>query len=298
MSKIAVIGSLTIDNVAYTSNVPTPGKTVIGDNFISNVGGKGANQACAIKFLGGDAIFFGAKGKDKNGEVASTALYESGLRFYLKRVDLPTGAANIIINEKSGENMIVCVPGANMSLIKDDVDFWMPKILECDILICQMEVPIDVILYAIKKAKEAGITTILNPAPYSDFDKKMLAYVDYFIPNEHELDDFDKEGFDLMDKAKKALDYGAKNVIVTLGEKGSILINNETSFIVEPYVVDAVDTTCAGDSYIGAFAYYLSLGREVKEAMDFASYCSSLTVTKKGAIISLPHIEDINYSVR
>ena len=298
MGRIAVIGSLNIDNVTYTNNLPIPGKTVQGNDFIVNLGGKGANQACAIKNLGGDVIFFGAKGKDKNGDLASTILHQSGLKFYLKRVDAPTGVSNIIINEDNAENMIICVGGANDCINKEDIDFWMPKILECEILICQLEIPTDAALYAIKRAKEAGLTTILNPAPYREFDKKMLCYVDYFIPNEHELCDFDNSKQTLFERCVLACEMGVKNVIVTLGENGSILYNPiDGSYKVEPYIVNAVDTTCAGDSYIGSFAYALSIGKDVKEAMKYASYCSALTVTKKGAIISLPHIEDIKYPI-
>ena len=295
MSKrIAVIGSLNIDNVTYTKVPPAPGKTVFGETFVSNLGGKGANQALAIKFLGGDSIFFGAKGKDVNGDMASTILHEYGLKFYLKRVDSPTGVANIIVNTDTGENSIICVPGANLEVTEYDIDFWMPKIKECGLLICQLEVSINPSIYALKRAKEEGLITILNPAPYHDFDKKTMVYLDYFIPNEHELDDFagDFKG-SVIDKAKLALSYGCKNVIVTLGEKGSLLVNNDGVFEVKPHKVKAIDTTGAGDSYIGAFAKALMDGKNVLEAMEFASYCSSLTVQKRGAIQSLPHLEDL-----
>ena len=292
--KIAVIGSLNIDNVTYTNNPPIPGKTVFGEDFVSNLGGKGANQALAIKFLGGDSLYFGCKGKDHNGDIASTILHDYGLRFYLKRVDTPTGVSNIIINSKTGENSIICVPGANLCIDNNDVDIWMSKIQECGMLIAQLEVSIEPVLYAMKRAKEAGLITILNPAPYHDFDKKTMVYLDYFIPNEHELDDFagDFKG-GVIDKARLALSYGCKNVIVTLGEKGSILVNADGVFEVEPHKVNAIDTTGAGDSYIGAFAKALMDEKDVLEAMKFASYCSSLTVQKRGAIQSLPHLEDL-----
>lgn len=295
MSKrIAVIGSLNIDNATYTKNPPVFGKTLYGESFISNLGGKGANQALAIYFLGGDVLFFGAKGKDANGDMASTILHNYGLKFYLKRVDSPTGVANIIINSNTGENSIIIVQGANLCIDENDVNFWMPKLKECNMLITQFETPIDTTMYAIKRAKEEGLITILNPAPYHDFDKKNMVHLDYFIPNEHELDDFagDFKGT-VIDKAKLALSYGCKNVIVTLGEKGSLLVNNDGAFEVKAHKVNAVDTTGAGDSYIGAFAKALMDGKTVIEAMEFASYCSSLTVQKRGAIQSLPHLEDL-----
>ena len=292
--RIAVIGSLNIDNVTYTNNPPTPGKTVFGESFVSNLGGKGANQALAIKFLGGDSLYFGCKGKDHNGDMASTILHDYGLKFYLKRVDTPTGVSNIIINTNTAENSIICVPGANLCIDNNDVDLWMSKIKECDMLICQLEVSIEPVLYALQRAKEAGLITILNPAPYHDFDKKYMRFLDYFVPNEHELDDFagDFKG-DAEAKAKLALSYGCKNVIVTLGEKGSLLVNEKGTYKVNAHKVKAVDTTGAGDSYIGAFAKALIDGKDALEAMEFASYCSSLTVTKKGAIQSLPKLEDL-----
>lgn len=292
--RIAVIGSLNIDNVTYTKNPPTPGRTVRGEDFVTNLGGKGANQALAIKFLGGDSLFFGAKGKDANGDMASTILHSHGLKFYLKRVDAPTGVANIIINSNTGENSIITVPGANSSIDKQDVDFWMPKIKECGMLITQLEIDSETSLYALKRAKEEGLITILNPAPYHDFDKKTMVYLDYFIPNEHELNDFvgDFNG-SIIDKAKLALSYGCKNVIVTLGENGSMLANNDGVFEIKAHKVKAVDTTGAGDSYIGAFAKALMDGKSIIDAMEFASYCSSLTVQKRGAVQSLPHLEDL-----
>ena len=295
MSKrIAVIGSVNVDNVTYTKEPPTPGKTVFGESFVTNLGGKGANQVLAAQFLGGDSIFFGAKGKDSNGDFASTVLNSYGLKFYLKRVDAPTGVCNIIINTNTAENSIICVPGANQEITKEDVDFWMPKIKECGMLICQLEVSIEASLYALERAKEEGLITILNPAPYHDFDKKNMVYLDYFIPNEHELDDFagDFKG-DAIEKAKLAMSYGCKNVIVTLGNKGSVLVNKDGVFNVKPHLVKAVDTTGAGDSYIGSFAKALMDGKTPVEAMEFASYCSSLTVQKRGAIISLPKLEDL-----
>ena len=295
MKRIAVIGSLNIDNVTYTNNPPTPGKTVIGDDFIINIGGKGANQAMAIKYLEGDVLYFGSIGADSNGELAEKFLTQNGLAYKFKIANKPTGVSNIIINNKTAENSIICVPGANLSITIEDIDEWMKDIEKCEILIVQLEMNIDSIMYAIKRAKEAGLTTILNPAPYSDFDMKYMLYLDYFIPNDHELEDFYKGKDDILTMANKALSFGCKNVIVTLGEKGSLLVNKEGSVHIDAYKVKAVDTTCAGDSYIGSFSKALADDLDVVSAMKFASYCSSLTVQKRGAIISLPKLDEINY---
>ena len=179
-----------------------------------------------------------------------------------------------------------------MDITKDDID--KINFSDYSFLLLQLENPVDAVCYAIKKAKESGLTVILNPAPYHELPLEVYPYIDFFIPNEHELEDFTKDiSGDIKDRVSKLLQSGIKRVIVTLGEKGSYYQDKEQSFMIEPYKVNAVDTTGAGDSFCGAFVTSLSLDKSIKEAMDFASKASSLTVTKKGAIASLPHLEDI-----
>ena len=292
MKKIIVIGSIAIDNVTYTHNLPVPGMTVYGDSFLSNIGGKGANQACAIKFLGGDVKFYGAIGDDANGKTVQNYLKSQELQAFLKISHKNTGVANIIVDEKNGENRIVVVPGANMDLNKDDID--KIPFANSDILLLQLENQIESVEYAIKKAKEAGLLVVLNPAPYHDVPSDAFQYIDYFIPNEHELEQFTPEvKGDYKERAKALLDKGIKNIIVTLGEKGSYFLNKDESFLVKPYKVEAIDTTGAGDSFCGAFVTALSKGKSVKDALDFASKASSITVTRKGAIASLPKLNEL-----
>lgn len=294
MGKILVIGSISIDNVVYTKVLPSPGTTVIGESFISNVGGKGANQACAATFLGADVHCFGAVGNDSNGEYIKSFLKEKGLSYTLKTSKESTGVAMITIDINSAENRIVIVPGSNMDISREDIDSLEDKFNESEILLAQLECPIDSMCYAIKKAKEKGLITVLNPAPAHVIPDDVYPYIDFFVPNEHEIDTFvSNPNKSFVEKAKEVLSKGTKNVIITLGEKGSLLVNKQDVVEVAPHKVDAVDTTSAGDSFLGALVTGLSEGKTVVESMEFASKCSSITVTRKGAIASLPHREEI-----
>lgn len=293
MAKILIIGSISIDNVVYTETMPSKGTTVFGKSYFSNVGGKGANQACASLFLGGDVIFYGALGKDKNGEYASSFLKEQGLNCLLKESNKGTGYASITVDTIQGENQIVIVPGANLDIHKEDIDKIDNLFKEADYFLIQLENPVETVVYALKKAKEYGCTTLLNPAPYHELPEEVFPYIDFFIPNEHELDSFVDVDISYSDKARALLAYGVKNVIVTLGENGSLLANKDEEVKVEAHKVKAVDTTGAGDSFIGAFLTALSQGKSVTYSMEFASLCSSKTVCKKGAILSLPKLTDL-----
>ncbi len=292
MKKIIVIGSISIDNVVYTKNLPQPGMTVYGESFISNVGGKGANQACAVSFLGGDVIFYGAVGDDENGKYAANFIKNAGITAFLKKSKQQTGIASITIDLASAENRIVIVQGANLDITKADIEEINFK--ERDILLLQLENDIESTVYAMKKAKENGLLVVLNPAPYHELDESVFPYIDFFIPNEHELEQFTPniQG-DYLTKAKYLVSKGIKHVIVTLGEKGSLYVDEDSHIDIEPYKVTAVDTTAAGDSYCGAFVTALAQNKTVIEAMKFASKASSITVTRKGAISSLPKLEDL-----
>ena len=287
------MGSITIDHTVFTKVMPSPGVTGKADSFIKNIGGKGANQAVASLYLGGDVFFVGSIGQDDEGRCISLFLKEKGLKYYLKQSKKGTGAAFITINELNGENQILIVQGANMDISIDDINALEKEIAKCDIFLTQLETPIDTVEHSIKLAKKHGLLTILNPAPYAELDEEIYKYIDYFVPNEHELDQYVIGNMPYEEKAKVILEKGAQNVIVTLGEKGSLLVNKDKTIKVEPYIVDAVDTTAAGDSYLGALVTSLSQGKDIVEAMDYASKCSSITVTRAGAINSLPTLEEV-----
>ncbi|HNX16319.1 MAG TPA: ribokinase [Bacilli bacterium] len=294
MSKILVIGSLSIDNVTYTKILPGPGTTVIGESFLSNVGGKGANQACAATFLGGDVTFFGSIGNDGNGKVISEYLKSLGIKGVLKKSKLPTGVATITLDTKTGENRIVIVPGANMDITKADIEYILSKETDAKFLLIQLENPVKTVCFALKKAKELGLTTILNPAPFHELPEEAFPNIDYFVPNEHELASYvGSQNTNYQEAAIPLLKKGIKKIIVTLGQNGSMLISHDQIKHVNPIKVEAVDTTAAGDSYLGALVTALSQEKTIEEAMEFATRCSAITVTRKGAITSLPKLGDL-----
>ncbi len=287
------MGSISIDNTIFTTVMPTPGITGKADYYIKNVGGKGANQAVASLYLGGDVFFVGAVGQDDDGTYISSFLNELGLKSHLKFSNKGTGTAFITINELNGENQILIVQGANMDISISDIDALEDEIASRDIYLTQLETPIDTVIHSLKLAKKHGLLTILNPAPYGELNDDVFPYVDYFVPNEHELDQFIPGDMSYEDKANIVLGKGTKNVIVTLGEKGSLLINKEKTVHIEPFKVKAIDTTAAGDSYLGALVTALSQDKDIIEAMKFASKCSSITVTRLGAIKSLPKLNEV-----
>ena len=290
--RILVIGSIAIDNTIYTQRLPSAGTTTIADSYFTNIGGKGANQACAALFLGADVSFIGAVGNDHNGEMVLEFLKEKGLDARIKRSKKPTGVAFIILDESNAENRILIVQGANTDITIEDINNNLDLFREGDILLTQFENSMDTVEHIIKTAKERGMTVVVNPAPIKKFNEDYYQYIDYLIPNEHELESLSKCS-DPLKGCRKLLAKGAKNVIVTLGEKGSMLVHENGYISIEPHKVNAVDTTAAGDSYLGAFVTKLAQGTPVDEAMEFASLASSYTVTKKGAIVSLPHLEDL-----
>ena len=294
MKNVLVIGSISIDNTVFTQKLPSAGTTTVADSYFCNIGGKGANQACAAHFLGADVHFIGAVGKDSNGDQVINFLKQEGLKARIKRSDKPTGVAFIILEEQNAENRILIVQGANTDLTKEDINDNLDLFNEGDILLTQFENSMDTVEYIIKTAKEKGMTVIVNPAPIKEFNEKYDSFVDILVPNEHELEALTKTS-DVEKGCQLLLEKGVKNVIVTLGEKGSFFMSPNTHFEVAPHKVNAVDTTAAGDSYLGALVTKLSSGSDIKEAMEFASLCSSKTVTKKGAIVSLPHLDELRY---
>ena len=290
--KIVVIGSIAIDSTIYTSKLPSAGTTTIADSYFTNIGGKGANQACAALFLGSEVNFIGSVGKDHNGAMVKKFLREKGLNARIKNSNSPTGVAFIILEESNAENRILIVQGANTDLKIKDIKRNEDLFQKGDILLTQFENSMETVEYIIKTAKEKGMLVVVNPAPIKKFNEEYYQYIDYLVPNEHELELLSGTS-DPLEGAKRLLVKGAANIIVTLGEKGSMLVNNCEVIKVKPHKVNAVDTTAAGDSYLGALVSQLSVNKPIREAMEFASLASSYAVTKKGAIVSLPHLEDL-----
>lgn len=299
MSKrsILVVGSSNTDMTVKTKALPKPGETVLGGVFTMGAGGKGANQAVAARRLGGDVKFICKVGRDIFGDNALAHYAEEGLDTSgVLRSDLPSGVALISVDEKA-ENCIVVASGANNDLLEADIEASKEAIEACGILLLQLETPVPSVLRAAKMAHEAGATVVLNPAPACPLPDELFPFVDLFIPNETELASF--SGMPVGDAEQAAAAAaamqrkGVGKLIVTMGSKGSLICEGGEPVFVPARKVKAVDTTAAGDTFCGALCVALSEGKGLKEAAEFATAASALTVQKMGAQNSIPFRKDL-----
>ena len=297
MKNICVIGSLNMDLVVNVDKMPKPGQTIIGSNFKEVPGGKGANQAVAMARLNGNVSMIGKVGEDGFGQTLINALKNDKVdTTYIKTTKGATGVALITV-DNNAQNSIVVSPGANFEVKEEDIDNNIEAIKNSDIVVLQLETPLNTIKYALKKSKELNKYTILNPAPALKLDDEIIKNVDLLTPNETELEIISGVSIETEEDIQKAaqimIEKGVKELIVTLGSKGSLYINKEKSIFKKAYKVEAVDTTAAGDSYTAALAVALSKDKSIEEAMDFASKVGALSVLKEGAQSSLPTLEDV-----
>ena len=297
MKNICVIGSLNMDLVVNVDTMPKPGQTIIGSNFKEVPGGKGANQAFAMARLNGNVSMIGKVGEDGFGQTLINSLKNDKVdTTYIQTSKGATGVALITV-DKNAQNSIVVSPGANFEVKEDDIDNNIEAIKNSDIVVLQLETPLNTIKYALNKAKELNKYTILNPAPAVKLDDEIIKNVDLLTPNETELEIISGVSIETEEDIQKAaqimIEKGVKELIVTLGSKGSLYINKEKSMFKKAYKVEAVDTTAAGDSYTGALAVALSQDKNIEDAMDFASKVGALSVLKEGAQSSLPTLEDV-----
>lgn len=297
MKNICVIGSLNMDLVVNVDTMPKPGQTIIGSNFKEVPGGKGANQAVAMARLNGNVSMIGKVGEDGFGQTLINSLKNDKVdTTYIQTTKGSTGVALITV-DKNAQNSIVVSPGANFEVKEEDIDNNIKAIENSDIVVLQLETPLNTIKYALNKAKELNKYTILNPAPAVKLDDEIIKNVDLLTPNETELEIISGVSIETEEDIQKAaqimIKKGVKELIVTLGSKGSLYINKEKSMFKKAYKVEAVDTTAAGDSYTGALAVALSQDKGIEDAMDFASKVGALSVLKEGAQSSLPTLEDV-----
>lgn len=290
--SILIIGSVNVDTTYNLENFPKPGETISSISKSRSVGGKGANQAIACKKLGGDVKFLACVGNDVDADFIFKNMKEYGVdTTNIIKKDVDTGTALINV-DKTGQNEIVLDHGANYAITIQDIDDNIELLDECDILILQMEIPQEVNEYAIKKAKEKGVFVILNPAP-SEFEvDDILDKVDLFVPNENEILRYSTKE-NLKEAANELLDKNVGSVIITLGENGSEYFSKTEHIKQDAIKAKVVDTTSAGDCYIGAMAVMLDQQKSIKEAMDFATKASSKTVTRKGSGESIPTLDEI-----
>lgn len=302
MNKVCVLGSINMDLVIKVNEMPKEGETILSESFEKIAGGKGANQAVAARRCGNIVSMIGKIGKDDNGKILKGLLEEDSIdtNLIFEDENEPTGMAVITVN-KNGNNSITVISGSNMTLNKDEIEKSKEIIENSDILISQFEVPEEVILEAFKIAKENNKITILNPAPAKKIDEELLKYTDIIIPNETEAELLTGIKVKDLESAKLAanglLEKGVKFVIVTLGSKGAAVISKEDGQIVEAYKVKAIDTTAAGDSFIGGLSSKLDIENlsfeNLLKAVKFANKVSSITVQRKGAQPSIAKLEEV-----
>jgi ribokinase len=289
---IAIVGSAMMDLTAYADVLPEPGQTLAGALFTTGFGGKGANQAVMAAHCGAEVHFVGKLGNDVFGNAIANNFVNVGIHSqYVDRSDTPNGVAHIWV-DGNGENRIIIIPGANHEIeISKAVDA-INSIKDLSVVVAQCEIRQEVTLAAFKAAKARGCTTILNPAPFQDISAELLALCDWIIPNETEFRELHGE-LPTSDEILKSFRTG-KNSIVTLGSQGAVYISADGQLTkVAAPTVTAVDTTGAGDAFVGTFAYSLASGKDPVSAMTMGIKVASFSVTRKGAQSSYPDQTEI-----
>lgn len=285
--RVAVVGSANIDLTTFAERFPKPGETIFGRSFNLGFGGKGANQAVAARLCGADVFMVARVGSDLFGPATIENFRKQGIdATYVKQVQgVSSGVAPIFV-EPSGQNRILVVKGANDAIKPVDVDAAEDMLKSVDCIVLQFEIPIETVYYTIAFARKHGIRCILNPAPAQAVEMAALNELDYFIPNEHEAETITgaavKTVDDAMNCAAKLLASGIRRVIVTLGANGALLAGREATEHVAAFPVNCIDSTGAGDAFIGSFAVFLGEGIAEKEAVRRANLYAALSTTGVG----------------
>lgn len=300
MERIVVIGSSNTDMVISMERLPLPGETLIGGDFLMNPGGKGANQAVAAARLGGNVTFMTKVGNDAFGSRAISLYKAEGMdvRHVLMDEQHPSGVALIMV-DAHGENCIAVASGANAHLRPSDVDEAKDLMDEGDIVLMQLETPLDTVAHVARMAKSKGKRVILNPAPAQALPEGLLKNLYMLIANETEAELISGTRIADMDSVARAADIicnkGVDNVVITLGSKGAFIKERGTYHQVNGMRVKAVDATAAGDTFCGAVCVALAEGKSIVEAVEFANRCAAVTVTRRGAQSSLPYRREVEH---
>ena len=291
--KVVVVGSFNMDLVVKAGHRPQTGETLMGEAFGMFIGGKGSNQAIAAARLGANVTMIGRLGADLFGDTLMAAHAEEEIctDYIIRDTEVGTGVASILI-DADGDNSIVLVPQANMRLSVEDIERASESIAVADVLLLQLEVPIAASQRAAEIAKSNGATVVLNPAPAQELPDDFLAQVDILTPNEVETESLSGVKVSTATEAERAakvlLNKGLSAVILTLGERGALLLTRALTLLVPAYSVEVVDTTAAGDAFCGALATGLARGENLVDAVTFANAVGALAVTVLGAAPSMP----------
>lgn len=295
---VLVVGSANMDLVVQCNRFPLPGETIFGSKFQMFPGGKGANQAVSCARLGIKTFFIGKMGNDELGKRLSETMNNDGIDLTNLFTDKQeqTGTALITV-DSNGQNQIIVISGSNMKLTPFDVRNKKELFARVRVVLTQMEIPLETVMETGRLSIENGSIFILNPAPASELPDEIYPLINYLTPNETELQILSNmlvnDEVSAERAAKMLLEKGAQNIIVTLGEKGALLVNKYHTELFATQKVDVVDTTAAGDAFNGALAYSLSCGKEVSEAILFANKVASIAVTRMGAQSSMPVIAEL-----
>lgn len=296
--KIVVVGSCNTDMVVKSNRLPVPGETVLGGAFMMNPGGKGANQAIAIARLSGSVTFVSKTGNDLFGKQSIEMFSEENINteYVFSDPNLPSGVALIMV-DINGENCITVASGANGSLSPYDIDKAKNMIESAEILLMQLEIPMETVEYAAKMAYDKGVKVILNPAPAAFLSNELLNCLYAIIPNENEAEML--SGIKVFDwnSAKQAADLisakGVKIVVITLGSKGAFIKDGNNYHKIPVEKIKAVDTTAAGDTFCGAFCVGISECLSIEDAVRMANKAAGITVTREGAQAAIPYRKEI-----
>jgi ribokinase len=290
VAHILVIGSINIDLVVRAPRFPKPGETIRGGDLLTAAGGKGANQAVAAARQGASVAMLGRVGSDNSGDQLLAGLKADGVDTRLMlRGETPTGTAMIVVDDQ-GQNTIIVAPGANDAVTPADV---VPDALaDVRLVLFQLEIPVETVLHAARIAKQQGVMVILNPAPARQIPDELIRLADYLLPNETELNLLTGKPVQDVQSAEAAaralIEKGARTVIVTLGANGALLVTSDRAVHVPAFQVNVVDTTAAGDAFIGGFAAALLSGADLEQAVRYGNASGALATTKFGAQPSLP----------
>lgn len=298
--RLVVVGSVNVDMVVKSQRLPAPGETVTGGQFVMAAGGKGANQAVAAVRLGAEVTFIAKVGQDAFGDQAIDAYRREGIvtDWILRDRDHPTGVALILVDEQ-GENLISVASGANHALLPADVERAADVIRNADVVVMQLEVPMETVEYTARLATAAGVPVILDPAPVpaERLKDSLLQQISYLKPNETEAERL--TGIRVHDEASARLaandllQRGARHVIITLGGRGALWASQHESAFVAGRSVQVLDSTAAGDAFSGALACCLARGQTLDEAVRYANLAAAVSVTRLGAQPSIPTAEEV-----
>jgi ribokinase len=297
--KIVVVGSLNMDLVVRMPRIPQPGETLLGGVFKTFPGGKGANQAVAAARLGAHVTMIGCVGGDNFGQEMRDTLSAEGIdtTHVFVHPESETGVALIQVDAK-GQNSIAVASGANFQLASADVEKAMQSIGKFEVLVMPLEIPLETIFTAVKIASSYGAKVLLNPAPAQVLNSDLLELVDVLLPNEYEVALMTglpplQSAADVRSAAEKLLSLGVKNLMVTMGSQGAMLFDGKMESNISACPVQAVDSTAAGDCFVGALAVGLCEGKSLLSAAEFASAAAAISVTRDGAQPSLPRREEV-----